>query len=67
MSSPKIRPNYHLWFINPVSPPAAAAPGPFNPGTRLGRGKRWGCRREGGGAQRYLVALPGCSIQSTWH
>lgn len=32
----------------------------------VGRGDG-GCRREGGGAQRYLVALPGCSIQSTWH
>lgn len=30
-------------------------------------GEEVGLQREGGGKQRYPVALPGCSIQRTWH
>lgn len=45
---------------------------PLQPQGLLMRAPDWmgeevGLQREGGGAQRYLVALPGCSIRRTWH
>lgn len=30
-------------------------------------GEEVGLQAGGGGAQRYLLALPGCSIPRTWH